>query len=105
MVNGTVVDFQISSRKNEHAMAIANIENTEKLDGSPKIYVFDRGYVDIRIMDRIMQKGQFFVIRLKSSTLRKEQEGLRKKSGDIEVDRTYDRQGDGECIQKGRQIL
>lgn len=91
MVNGTVVDFQISSRKNEHAMAIANIENTEKLDGSPKIYVFDRGYVDIRIMDRIMQKGQFFVIRLKSSTLRKEQEGLRKKSGDIEVDRTYDK--------------
>lgn len=88
--NGLVMDFQINSRGNEKAMALCNVRAVRDIDGSPTIYVFDRGYGSSRLIFDIMEGGGFFVIRAPSCFYKEGQSLLGEKEGDIEFDRFFD---------------
>jgi hypothetical protein len=55
---------------NEQSMASSHIEHYCDNYIQPALFIFDRGYVSIRLIDQIFGRGQFFLIRANSTDYR-----------------------------------
>ena len=54
------------------------------------VCIFDRGYPSIKLIDQMLESGQYFVFRLKANDFKRECEELRDDEDDKWIDVIYD---------------
>lgn len=89
VLNHYILNVAVSRRCDEHKMAREQMEWLASNRKEPVIVVFDRGYPDAKILAYMAERGIYFVIRLSTTTFRKEQKMLGEDSGDIVTTRVW----------------
>ncbi len=90
-INNLKLDVQaVRIDGNENDLALRHINEYCDNYHQKALFVFDRGYVSIRIMDRITERGQYFLMRSTSTAYKKyfDQVGI---GEDKELELTFDR--------------
>lgn len=92
-INKLFLDIKINTYKySEHHSAKDHLEKAKDIlpKGSKMLCIFDRGYPSIRIIDQMMENGQKFLIRLKSTDFKRETVQLMAETDDRWIDVIYD---------------
>lgn len=93
VINKTILDVTINEYKySEKSSAAEHIDHALDIlpADSRMVCLFDRGYPSIRLIDHMIENGQFFVMRLKTSDFVKECVGLNESEDDRWLDISYD---------------
>lgn len=93
VINKTILDVTINEYKySEKSSAAEHMDHALNIlpEDSRMVCLFDRGYPSIRLIDRMIENGQFFVMRLKTSDFAKECTRLNKSEDDKWLDISYD---------------
>ena len=93
LLNGYVLDTLIEEYKHgEVDLAIKHIDNINYINNEFKtIYVMDRGYFSLSLMYKLIKENKKFIIRLKKSNLKKEQNSMTSDDEMVEIKYQYDR--------------
>lgn len=92
-INKLFLDIKINPYKySEHITATEHLKKVKEIvpRDSKMLCIFDRGYPSIRIIDQMIDDGQKFLIRLKSSDFKKELAQLVNETDDRWIDVIYD---------------
>lgn len=91
VVNRMVIDMHTQMCKfDERAEALRHIDRTDEVLGTlPRIYIFDRGYPSGTFFIDMMERNTQFIIRLCSSSFKKEQQSMT--TDDEWIDITFDK--------------
>lgn len=93
-INKLFLDIKINTYKySEHNSAKEHLKKVKEIlpKDSKMLCIFDRGYPSIRIIDQMIDDGQKFLIRLKSTDFKKEITQLTQETDDRWIDVIYDR--------------
>lgn len=93
-INKLFLDIEINPYKySEHLSAKDHLSKVKNIlpQGNNMLCIFDRGYPSIRIIDQMIDDGQKFLIRLKSTDFKKETSQLIEETDDRWIDVIYDR--------------
>ena len=93
-INKLFLDIEINTYKySEHLSAKGHLKKVKNIlpKGSNMLCIFDRGYPSIRIIDQMIDDGQKFLIRLKSTDFRREVTQLTEETDDRWIDVIYNR--------------
>ena len=93
-INKLFLDIKINTYKySEHFSAKDHLSKVKDIlpQGSKMLCVFDRGYPSILIIDQMIDSGQKFLIRLKSTDFKRETTQLAEETDDRWIDIIYDR--------------
>lgn len=93
-INKLFLDIEINTYKySEHLSAKDHLKKVKNIlpKGSNMLCIFDRGYPSIRIIDQMIDDGQKFLIRLKSTDFKREVAQLAEETDDRWIDVIYDR--------------
>jgi hypothetical protein len=93
-INKLFLDVSINPYKySEHSSALNHLATVDRLlpEDTKYLCLFDRGYAGIRIIDRIIENDQKFLIRLPSNSFAREQNQLSLENPDRWIDIKYDR--------------
>ena len=93
ILNKYVLDTEIGEYKHgEIDLANEHLQATEYIEEYfPIIYIMDRGYFSLSMMYHLISEGKKFVIRLKTSFLKKEQKLMKSDDEIVEIKYQYDR--------------
>ena len=93
-INKLFLDIKINTYKySEHIPAKEHLRKVKEIlpKDSEMLCIFDRGYPSIRIIDQMIDDGQKFLIRLKSTDFKRETKQLVEETDDRWIDVIYDR--------------
>ena len=94
VINKCIIDISINSYKySEKSSAEDHLGYARDIlpQGSKMVCIFDRGYPSIKLIDQMLESGQYFVFRLKANDFKRECEELRDDEDDKWIDVIYDR--------------
>lgn len=80
VINKCIIDISINSYKySEKSSAEDHLGYARDIlpQGSKMVCIFDRGYPSIKLIDQMLESGQYFVFRLKANDFKRECEELR----------------------------
>ena len=94
VINKCIIDISINSYKySEKSSAEDHLGYARDIlpQGSKMVCIFDRGYPSIKLIDQMLESGQYFVFRLKANDFKRECEELRDDEDDKWIDVIYGR--------------
>lgn len=95
VINKCILDIAINPyRFSEKSSASEHLDYVQGIlpPDAKFLSIFDRGYPSIKLIDQMLEKKQFFVMRLKSTDFKRECAQLNENEDDKWIDITYDRE-------------